>query len=377
MKCKAKIVDLKPADPGFYYPTYEYTINGKTERTTSDNAIVVNPWDMDAMHDIHINENGEIKQDATQGIICMLVIMGGFFSIPILFSIIGESVFGLIFMLLALLPIFIWFNGWRTASRRRNAMQRLTPITGKIIWYKEVVTRKKNSTSVRHYPIVEYTYLNNTMSACLPDSEEPVCEGENREFYLDIPHKDVFTEKSTKHTGFFGAIAGLLITMPFFFVGLMLMIPEDGKEQIYEFIANMFVEFQNVNMDTFIPNIMPYIIIGTFGIFLLPVICITATKLIQMHNAKRNGDTLTAHLVKTNDYGRRHVSVYEYMYMGQMHKFQSSLIHDSTVDLYVNQRTGKAYCKNDFTAEYVKLGIIVFMIVMAILSSSVFASNMK
>ncbi|MBQ8806432.1 MAG: hypothetical protein IJZ68_08265 [Bacteroidaceae bacterium] len=385
MKYKAKIIEIKPADPGYYYPTYEYTDeNGTMQHFTDDNAMVVNPWDLQKTHELDIRD-GKLYNNNAKGLIAALIIMGGFFVIgifgPTLFSLISsnatQSFFGFLFAAMSLIPVFIFGKGSGIRRRRKKRARELSTTQGKIVWYKEVVRKSKNSTTTYHYPIVEYLYNGQTLSSQLPDHEDPEHIGETREFFIDMENQDVFTEKTYQAGGaIFGALFGIFFTLPFLLIGIAMMLPEGFVYDIFDAIING----ANSGSIPKVDNIMEYaplVFVGIFGIALFKPTATEVKKLLTISSACKNGNSAQATYIKTNDFGRREMRVYEYTYMGQTRTFQTAHRLENNIEVFIHPQTGVAYTKRDKVTQWVKIGILAFVITMMLLSLSTFQEAWK
>lgn len=366
MQYIAKIVDLQPADPGFSYPIYEYrTASGTIERVTAHNAMVINPWDLTKEHKIQVNEHGELVTNQWLGIVLAVGFIAAFIAAGFLLPE-APFAFGLIFIVVGLIPAFIFGKNAKNRIRRRKAIRSLSPTTGKIIWYQEVVRRTKNSTSVYHYPIVEYHYKGHVMYAKLPDNEPPVHEGEHREFYLDCQHEDIFTVQSIKSGNAFAVLFTLFFTLPFTFMGVGMMLPEESMESLLDWATDALIKITAAGEAAEIGNYTPFVMVGIFLLTLAIPTIKELKKLISILYAKRNGQIANASLIKTNDFGRRSVKVYQYTYMGQPKQYQSTIATGEHIDIYIHPTTKEAYSQKDILAQGVKLGVLLFMIIMSL-----------
>lgn len=366
MRYQAKLVKIESADPGFYYPTYEYTDNGQTKQITDKHAITISPWDWTNTHTINVNQKNEIDNNNYRGFIIGLCIFAAFFLFANVAPAIPDAFFGLLFITLSVVPIILIGKSRRLTTRRCNSAKFLYTIEGKIVWYKEVIKRRNNSSKTYHYPVVDYLYNGKKYSAVLPEHEEPLHEGELRRFYLDVNNQDVFTDKSCKHSdGVLSIIFTLFFTVPFMLAGIGIMAP-DLMNKLSLTISQNAVKPDNATI-MIIGQCLPVIVISVFLLALSAPIIIEIKGLCTAKYARCHGTSLCATLVKTNDYGRRDVSIYSYAYQGQIYKYQSQTLKDQTIEIYVHPKSCKAYSKNDITMHVVKLCILLGILFMVAL----------
>lgn len=366
MKYKAKLVKVEQSKPGFYYPTYEYTDNGQTKQITDTKPIPINPWDWTNTHTININKKNEIDNNNYRVFIIGLCIFAVFFIFGGVAPAIPDAFFGVFLIALSIVPIIITGKSRKVTARRKKNAQHLCTIEGKIVWYKEVIKHQKNSATTYHYPVVDYTYNGKKYSAVLPEHEEPLHEGELRRFYLDIHNQDVFTEKSCKHSGKIASVIFMLLfILPCMLAGIGIMAP-DLMNTISLIISENTVRPGDATVVA-IGQHLPTIVISVFVLMLgIPTI-LELKALCTAKHAQRHGTMLYANLAKTNDYGRRAVSIYTYVYQGQIYKYQSQTLKDPTIEVYVHPKNNKAYSKNDATMHITKMCILIGMLVMIIL----------
>jgi hypothetical protein len=377
VKYQAKIVELKPADPGYAYPTYEYLDeHGHMQRVTDDNAQVIQPWDMVKTHKIKVDEHGSIDHSDPRGLIVAIIFMALFFTVGIAGSALGSAFFGIVMILVSLLPFFLMKGSIKESSRRKRAMKQLEPIQGKIIWYKEVTKRSKNSTHTYHYPVVEYLYNGQTFHSVLHNSEDPIHEGETREFYLDIEHEDAFMKEECNNGGrIVSLVFTFCFTIPFLLAGIGIMAP-DLLGDMFEWCVNLLNNTQRPSTAPNMDEIGSYIAVGMV-VFMIIIMAIPTikevAKLLQMLKAKKEGQHVYAAYTKTNDYGRADVQMYEYTYNGQLCKYQTrSFKHEQQIELFIHPNTGKAYAQYDITVQIVKFAVLGGMIVLTSLMSMPF-----
>lgn len=367
---QAKLVSVRPASTGYVYPTYEYTNNdGQVVQVEGQKAVILNPWDNTKVHTIRINADGSLNQNNSRngiivlftGILLVLIYVAGTVK-----SALGFLLLGIFLMTIALLPVIFSIKSCCKTRKRRASARHIQPISGKIVWYKEVVKHSKNHSKIRHYPIVEYCYQGQMFHAVLPDHEEPMHEGEAREFYLDIEHEDIFTSKSCKSTSIFqGIIFLLFFTIPFFVAGIGVIAP-NVVEQWQNLIPHNWEPGNVLNLESF-SQYFPLVCIGMMLSGMIVPVFIQCKTLFDIKNAKQHGQSVYATYIKTNDYGRRHVRLYEYTYNGQKCTYQSTDAKKGNVELYIHPKTEKAYSQRDTMLCGVKIGIMLFMILMVLL----------
>lgn len=344
---QAKIVELKENGKGLYYPIYEYQDDtGKTNRVTSASAFIVNPWDLNVTHKITVNEHGAFDYREMKGCMLAIVIVIAFFVIGIVGPFMKESFMGLILVAMSMIPVFLIGNTLHKLLRRKMQSQILHPTKGKVVWYKETTSNNRHSSHVHHYPIIEYSYAGHTLTAALPDKEIPIHIGEQREFYIDIAHKDVFTKESCRLGGqIVGLIIAAIVSLPFLCMSIALTFPGFASV-ISEFISNN-LSFNGMGNEPMPQKIMYRVLPCFFLLCLIVQVVKEFAKLSEIQKAKRDGQSVYAAYTKTNDYGRHKVRVYEYTYMGQARQYQSKYADDGNIELYIHPKSGVAYSKFD------------------------------
>ena len=370
MKYKGRLIKIEPADPGFAYPTYEYTDeNGQVQQITGKDGVAIFPWDFNKTHTIYIDNNGELEANGPNGLLWALGIMAAFFAIGIGGPMLSERFFGLIFIAVAFIPAFVFGRQHAIKSKRRRSARHLEPTQGEIVWYHEVRKRSKNSSHTYHYPIVQYQYMGQTFTTVIYDDESPVHKGDIREFYIDIANEDVFTKNQCKGSLLgVSAIFTCFYTLPFLAVGLGIAFPELA-DVLLDIILGHVQPGTAIDLSS-IMQYAPFVMIGFFALVILTAIIKILRDLIPMLQAKKSGNIVYAVHTGSNDYGRTHVQMYEYTYMGRQRTYQSRThMPQSNLELYVHPNNGKAYSKTDITIEFVKLGILLFMTIFTGLTS--------
>lgn len=370
-KYKGRLIGVEPADPGFSYPTYEYTDkNNQIQQITGKDGVAIFPWDFNKTHTIYIDENGELIPNGPNGLLWALGIMAAFFAIGIGGPMLSERFFGLIFIAVTFIPAFLFGRKRSVKSKRRRGARNLEPTQGEIVWYHEVHRRSSNGPShTYHYPIVKYQYMGQTFTTVIYDDEAPVHKGETREFYVDIENEDVFTKKQCKGS-FIGvsAIFTCFYTLPFLAVGLGIAFPELA-DALLDVIFNQVTPGTTIDLSG-IMQYGPFVMIGFFVLMLLSAVIRILRDLIPMLQAKKANNVVYATHTGSNDYGRANVHMYEYTYMGRQRTYQARTNSvQSNLELYVHPDNGKAYSQMDITIEFVKLGILLFMVVATSLMS--------
>lgn len=379
--CAAKLVNTRSADHGYVYPTYEYTdSNGQVKQIESDSAIMVHPWDITKTHHINIQPDGSLNTNNPRTLIVVGCILAALSLITIVGPLFGSMFFGFIFIAIALIPTIVSILQCYTVLKRRKNARNSTPIQGKVIWYHEIRKRRRQHTTTYHYPIVEYVYQGQRFYAILPDREEPVSQGEIREFYLDIQHKDIFTDKSCKLSGpLLKSIMAPLITMPFMIPGFLIIAKNMPAWISPPTIGNNWDLSQFMNFSEMFDYISWYVI----GLFLLPMIIILLRKwkiLIAIKKAQRYGSCVHATYIKTNKYGRDCVRVYEYTHRGQVctyqskytrkqqrYQHQSKETQDALIELYIHPNTNTAYSKRDEMMQKHDITTICLMVIISVI----------
>ena len=370
MKYKGRLISIEPADPGFAYPTYEYTDeNNQVQRITGKDGVAIFPWDFNKTHTIRIDQNGELEPNGPNGLLWAFGIMAAFFAIGIGGPMLSERFFGLIFIAVAFIPAFVFGRQYATKRKRRRSARHLEPTQGEIIWYHEVRRRGKNNVHTYHYPIVQYQYMGQTFTTVIYDDESPVHKGETREFYVDIENKDVFTRNQCKGSLMgVSAIFTCFYTIPFLAVGIGIAFPE-FSDVLLDMVFGQVKPGTTINLSGMM-QYAPFVMIGFFVLVILTSAIKILCNLVPMLQAKKSGNVVHAVHKGSNDYGRTHVQMYEYTYMGRQRTYQTRVhFPQPNLELSVHQNNGKAYSQMDITLEFVKLGIMLFAMISIYLMS--------
>lgn len=357
MKYQARIIKLDPAEPGLYYPTFEYCdADGKVMQITSSNTTVVNHWDIEKTHTIRIHDDGTItlthpnSKIRLGGVIAVIMAM---ILLPLLF---GEKIMGLFFIGFALAPLIIGIQHIRSIIYRNRLVQSHEPHTGKIVWYHETIRRHDEVRSIQYYPILEYTYNGKVMSIVLPEYEQPVHTGEYREFYIDEKHQTIFTHKTTRQRSILPGVVAILLSIPFLCVGIMTLLPDNMRDTIYDTLINGWNNSIGTSFQDY-----SWVMWLALVLFTLPLVILIYKEMRQVRDAryaKMHGTPVTANQISTNQYGSTRVWMYEYTYQGQLCQYQSQTHTEQTITLYLHPQTQQVYSERDITLKYVEVGLV-------------------
>lgn len=340
MKYEARIREIKPADPGYFYVTYEYTDeHGSLQHVRADNARPITPFDIKQPHTINV-VNGQLKEDISKGIKTIIACFTFMLLLIAAVSILQEFAIVLILLLFTCIPIFGCIKEYQHERKCRRIGVVASPIDGVIVSYKEVVKRSKNHTNKYYYPVIEYSCGGYTFQHVSSQDEEPLHKGERCLMYLDTQEEFLACETEVKAKSHVWAnlIPCLFFLIPAVVITIAILLPDTTKAEIIE---------------TFLAQDMPQLIMNLalipFGFVVCALLFLLGKQILRLlvlNKVIGSSPAIPVRLISEETYGTATVYKYEYIYQGTT-KTHAVKYRITPEEVHINPHTLDCYTAGD------------------------------